>query len=145
GLFEQADGGTLFLDEIGDMSLSAQAKVLRVLQTGELQRVGGERTVRVDPRIIAATNRDLARDIAEGRFREDLYFRLNVIPLHAPPLRDRTEDIPDLAEAFVAQCCRANGFSSKTLEPDAMAMLVAYRWPGNVRELKNVVERAVIL
>jgi two-component system, NtrC family, nitrogen regulation response regulator NtrX len=145
GLFEQADGGTLFLDEIGDMALPAQAKVLRVLQTGEQQRVGGERTMRVDPRIIAATNRDLGRDVAEGKFREDLFFRLNVIPLHAPPLRERAEDIADLAEAFALQCCRANGFAPKTIEPDAMALIVAYRWPGNVRELKNVMERAVIL
>jgi two-component system nitrogen regulation response regulator NtrX len=145
GLFEVADGGTLFLDEVGDMSPSAQAKVLRVLQTGELQRVGGERTIKCDARVVAATNRDLEKAVADGGFREDLYFRLNVIRLHAPPLRERAEDIPAMVEAFVAQCCRENGFREKPVTDDAMVRLAAYRWPGNVRELKNLIERAVIL
>ena len=145
GLFELADGGTLFLDEVGDMSLAAQAKVLRVLQTGELQRVGGERTIRTSARVVAATNQEIERAVAEGRFREDLYFRLNVIRLHAPPLRERASDIPRLAGAFALQCCRDNGFAEKTIAPEALALLVAYRWPGNVRELKNLVERAAIL
>jgi DNA-binding NtrC family response regulator len=145
GLFEMADGGTIFLDEVGDMSQSAQAKVLRVLQTGELQRVGGERTVKVDPRVVAATNRELERAVAEGSFREDLYFRLNVIRLHAPPLRERADDVPAMAEAFVEQCCRENGFGPKAITDEAMRLLCGYRWPGNVRELKNLVERAVIL
>jgi DNA-binding NtrC family response regulator len=145
GLFELADGGTLLLDEVGEMSASAQAKVLRVVQTGEMQRVGGEAVLRVDVRILAATNRDLPRAVQEGSFREDLYFRLNVIPLRVPPLRDRREDIPTLVESFVAACCRENGFGQKAVGAEAMARLRAHNWPGNVRELKNVVERAAIL
>jgi two-component system, NtrC family, nitrogen regulation response regulator NtrX len=144
GVFEAADGGTLFLDEIGDMSASAQAKVLRVLQSGELQRVGGEGVVRVDVRILAATNKDLARAVAAGAFREDLYFRLNVIPIRVPPLRERIDDIPLLAEAFVAASCRENGVPNKSIDAAAMAQLCAYGWPGNVRELKNAMERAAI-
>jgi len=145
GLFEVADGGTLFLDEIGDMSLEAQAKVLRVLQTGELVRVGGEKTIRVDCRVIAATNKDLGREVTAGRFRDDLFFRLNVVPLRSPPLRERLEDIPLLAAAFVRQCCAENGFRPKRLSPAVVERLCAYAWPGNVRELRNVIERLVIM
>jgi len=145
GLFEAADGGTMFLDEIGDMSLEAQAKVLRVLQTGELTRVGGERSIRVDCRVLAATNKDLEREVPAGRFREDLFFRLNVVPIRSPPLRDRLQDVPLLAAAFVEQCCRENGFRPKRLAPEVVAKLGTYRWPGNVRELRNVIERLVIM
>jgi DNA-binding NtrC family response regulator len=145
GLFEVADGGTIFLDEIGDMSLSAQAKVLRVLQTGELSRVGGESVIKVDTRVLAATNKELAEEVKTSRFREDLYFRLNVVPLRAPPLRERGDDIPALAEAFVEQCCLENGFRPKQIEPEVLARLRAYAWPGNVRELRNLIERLVIL
>jgi len=145
GLFEMADGGTIFLDEIGDMNLSAQAKVLRVLQSGEFSRVGGEQVLKVDVRVIAATNRDLQAAVASGEFREDLYFRLNVVPLRAPPLRDRADDIPRLAAAFVELACRENGMKVKTISDDALAILSAYSWPGNVRELRNEIERLVIL
>ncbi len=145
GQFELADGGTLFLDEIGDMSAAAQAKVLRALQSGEITRVGGESSLSVDVRIIAATNRVLEEDVRSGRFREDLYFRLAVVPIHSPPLRDHVEDIPDLVRAFVDRFCNENGFKRKTAEPEVVRALMAYHWPGNVRELKNVVERMVIL
>jgi two-component system, NtrC family, nitrogen regulation response regulator NtrX len=145
GLFELADGGTIFLDEIGDMSLSAQAKVLRVLQSGELSRVGSESTLKVDVRVLAATNRDLQAQVAAGQFREDLYFRLAVVPLRAPPLRDRAADIPLLCKAFMAQIARENGLHEKTITSEALEILSAYAWPGNVRELRNVVERLVIL
>ncbi|HVZ73886.1 MAG TPA: sigma-54 dependent transcriptional regulator [Polyangia bacterium] len=145
GLFEIADGGTIFLDEIGDMISSAQAKVLRVLQSGELNRVGAETTLKVDVRVIAATNRDLQAAVAEGAFREDLYFRLAVVPLRAPPLRERADDIPLLCAAFVDQACRENGMKAKALSPEAVEVLAAYPWPGNVRELRNVIERLVIL
>jgi two-component system, NtrC family, nitrogen regulation response regulator NtrX len=145
GLFEVADGGTLFLDEIGDMSQSAQAKVLRALQTGELTRVGGERVIKVDVRVLAATNKDLARAVEEGEFREDLYFRLNVIPLHAPPLRDHKDDIRDMVEHFVAAFCKENGFRTKEVQPEVLDRLTRYDWPGNVRELKNIIERVVIM
>jgi two-component system nitrogen regulation response regulator NtrX len=145
GLFEVADGGTLFLDEIGDMSLPAQAKVLRVLQTGELNRVGGERVIKVDVRVIAATNKDLARAVEENTFREDLYFRLNVVPLQSPPLREHKEDIPLMVEHFVRQFCEENGFKVKQVEPAVIDRLVHYSWPGNVRELKNIIERVVIM
>src|SRR6185312_3739386 len=145
GLFEMADGGTIFLDEIGDMNLSAQAKVLRVLQSGEFSRVGGEQVLKVDVRVIAATNRDLQAAVASGEFREDLYFRLNVVPLRAPPLRDRADDIPRLAAAFVELACRENGMKVKIISDDALAILSAYSWPGNVRELRNEIERLVIL
>jgi DNA-binding NtrC family response regulator len=145
GLFEIADGGTLFLDEIGDMSLSAQAKVLRALQTGELSRVGGERVIRVDVRVIAATNKELDKEVEAGRFREDLYFRLNVVPLHSPPLRDHKEDIPDMVRHFAAEFCQENGFRTKEVEPAALERLMSYDWPGNVRELKNIIERVVIM
>src|SRR5207245_2426551 len=116
GLFELADGGTIFLDEIGDMAPSAQAKVLRVLQTGELSRVGGESVIKVDVRVVAATNKDLAEEVKAGRFREDLYFRLNVVPLRAPALRERPDDIPLLAESFVEQTCLENGFRGKRID-----------------------------
>jgi DNA-binding NtrC family response regulator len=145
GLFEMADGGTIFLDEIGDMILSAQAKVLRVLQSGEFTRVGGEQTLKVDVRVVAATNRDLQAAVTAGQFREDLYFRLAVVPLRAPPLRDRADDIPLLCAAFVEATSRENGMRAKSISTEAVAMLAAYPWPGNVRELRNVIERLVIL
>ncbi len=145
GRFELADGGTLFLDEIGDLPLELQAKLLRVLQEGEFERVGGSRTIRADVRVIAATNRDLERALAEGRFREDLYYRLNVFPIRVPPLRERKEDIPLLARYFAA---KHGGKVSKKIEaiaPEAMDALLDYPWPGNVRELENVIERAVVV
>ena len=145
GKFELADGGTLFLDEIGDMSPSAQAKVLRVLQEGELERVGGATTIRVDVRVVAATNKDLPREIEEGRFREDLYYRLNVVPIEVPPLRERREDIPSLAEHFARRSCADNDRRQKRIDDGAMTMLMQHTWPGNVRELRNLVERLVIL
>lgn len=145
GLFELASGGSIFLDEIGDMSLSAQAKVLRTLQSGEVIRVGGERQIQVDVRVIAATNQVLDELVSEGRFREDLYFRLNVVPLRSPPLRERAEDIPLLVEHFVDHFCRENGFRTKPVATETVALLQGYRWPGNVRELKNLCERLVIL
>lgn len=145
GQFELASSGTLFLDEIGDMSQAAQAKVLRVLQTGELSHVGGERTIEVDVRVLAATNKDLKAAVEAGQFREDLYFRLNVIPIHCPPLRERLDDVPVLAGRFVEQFCRENGFKHKAMEPDVIHALKRYDWPGNVRELKNVTERMVIM
>jgi DNA-binding NtrC family response regulator len=145
GLFEQADGGTIFLDEVGDMIQSAQAKVLRVLQSGEFTRVGGEQTLKVDVRVLAATNRDLQAGVASGQFREDLYFRLAVLPLRAPPLRERADDVPLLCQAFVSQICRENGMREKAVSPEAIEVLTSYQWPGNVRELRNVIERLVIL
>jgi DNA-binding NtrC family response regulator len=145
GLFEQADGGTIFLDEIGDMIASAQAKVLRVLQSGEFTRVGGEQTLKVEVRVIAATNRDLPAAVAAGQFREDLYFRLAVVPLRAPPLRDRSDDIPLLCASFIDASCRENGMKPKAISEEAVAILTQYPWPGNVRELRNVIERLVIL
>jgi DNA-binding NtrC family response regulator len=145
GLFEVADGGTIFLDEIGDMAPGAQAKVLRVLQSGELMRVGGNKLFTVDVRVLAATHRNLPELVASGEFREDLYFRLNVVPIAVPPLRDRSEDIELLARHFVDVACHSNGLSPKRISADAIAALVGYAWPGNVRELRNVVERMVIL
>jgi DNA-binding NtrC family response regulator len=145
GKFELADGGTLFLDEVGDMNPSAQAKVLRVLQEHELERVGGAETIKVDVRVVAATNKDLSAEIAAGRFREDLYYRLAVVPIELPPLRARREDIPALVEHFLAQACVDNGRRSKQLAPSAMTLMMQHSWPGNVRELKNVVERLAIL
>jgi two-component system, NtrC family, nitrogen regulation response regulator NtrX len=145
GQFELAHGGTLLLDEIGDMSKNAQAKVLRVLQSGELVRVGGESTVEVDVRVLAATNRDLAALVREGQFREDLYFRLNVVRIHVPPLRERPEDIAPLVDIFTREICAENGFRPKPVDADVIRHLEAYAWPGNVRELKNVVERMVIM
>jgi DNA-binding NtrC family response regulator len=145
GKFEQADGGTLFLDEIGDMNPSAQAKVLRALQEGELERVGGTETIKVDVRVIAATNKDLAAEIAGGRFREDLFYRLNVVPIEMPPLRARKDDIPALIEHFLAMACARDDRRVKRMTPSAVTLMMQHDWPGNVRELKNVVERMVIL
>jgi len=145
GFFEQAHGGTLFLDEIGDMDLSAQAKVLRALQSGEVCRVGSEHVIHVDVRVMAATNKDLEREVGAGRFREDLFFRLNVFPIRSPALRERTEDIRPLADAFVATFCKENGLRKKPIDSTVYKALEARTWPGNVRELKNVVERAAIL
>ena len=145
GRFEQADGGTLFLDEIGDMSQNTQAKILRVLQEHEFERLGGTRTIRVDVRLIAATNRNLAAMVAGGQFREDLYYRLNVVSIDMPPLRERKEDVPALAEFFVK---RFSGELKKKLDgfaPDALKLLMRYNWPGNIRELENAVERAALL
>jgi DNA-binding NtrC family response regulator len=145
GKFELADGGTLFLDEVGDMSPSAQAKVLRVLQENELERVGGTETIKVDVRVVAATNKDLQAEIAAGRFREDLYYRLAVVPIELPPLRARREDIPTLVEHFLEQVCADNDRRTKKVASGAMTLLMQHDWPGNVRELKNVVERLAIL
>ncbi len=145
GMFELADHGTLFLDEIGDMSLGAQAKVLRALQSGEITRVGSEQSVAVDVRVIAATNKDLESEVAEGRFREDLYFRLNVVPLVSPALRERREDVPPLARAFFREFCLESGIREKPVDEDVFEALAQRQWPGNVRELRNVVERMVIL
>lgn len=144
GKFEIAHGGTIFLDEIGDMSPSVQAKVLRVIEEGQFERIGGTETVEVDVRIIAATNRDLAKLMKEGKFREDLYYRLNVVPLHIPPLRQRKEDIPLLVEHFVGLYCQFYNLRQKAIEPSLMDLLTEYDWPGNVRELRNTVERMVI-
>jgi two-component system nitrogen regulation response regulator NtrX len=145
GKFEAADGGTLFLDEIGDMTLKTQAKVLRALQEEVVEPVGGTSTVKVDVRVIAATNKDLPTEIRGGRFREDLYFRLNVIPIFVPPLRDRDADIPLLAEHFMSDLAREYGRRPKRLDPGAAAGLRSYKWPGNVRELRNVIERLMIM
>ena len=145
GLFEVADGGTIFLDEIGDMGLSAQAKVLRVLQTGEFTRVGGEKSLRTDCRVVAATNRDLEQMVQAGEFREDLFFRLNVVPIRSPDLAERADDVPLLVEAFVRECCEENGFAYKPVDEGVLERLKQYDWPGNVRELRNVVERLVIM
>ncbi|MBP5642581.1 MAG: sigma-54-dependent Fis family transcriptional regulator [Paludibacteraceae bacterium] len=145
GKFEQADGGTLFLDEIGDMSLDAQTKVLRALQESEICRVGSDKTIKVNVRVLAATNKDLAAEIAAGRFREDLYHRLNVIPIHVPALDERKEDIPELVEYFCEQICGEQGVKVKTFEAAAVKALQERNWPGNIRELRNVVERLIIL
>ena len=145
GRFELADEGTIFLDEIGEMDLSLQVKILRVLQEKEFERVGGSRTMKVDVRVVAATNRDLDVEVASGRFREDLYYRLNVIPLHLPPLRERDVDVPLLAEFFLERFCRLKARKTITLASEARDMLLRYRWPGNVRELENFMERLSIL
>ena len=145
GKFELADGGTLFLDEIGDMSLKTQAKVLRALEERAFERVGGKDTIRVDVRVIAASNRDLEGLIRAGRFRDDLYYRLNVIPIEVPPLRERRDDVPALVDHFVALFCAENGKRPKTLSGEALADFLAYDWPGNVRELRNMLERLVIM
>ena len=145
GKFEQADGGTLFLDEIGDMSLSAQAKVLRALQDGVVTRVGGDRPIHVDVRVIAATNKELDEEIAEGRFREDLFFRLNVVPIDVPPLRERRDDIPMLVRHFTERAIEEQRLPPRRLAPEAVEQLSQMQWPGNVRELRNTVERLLIL
>ena len=145
GKFDLANEGTLFLDEIGDMSLKTQAKILRILQEKKFERVGGSRTIEVDVRVIAATNKDLETEIREGNFREDLFYRLNVLPFHVPPLRQRIADIIPLAEHFLHFFCQQEGRPAKSLTDDAIEALCAYSWPGNVRELKNIIERMVIM
>ena len=145
GRFELADGATLFLDEVGDMSLKTQAKVLRALEEQSFERIGGRETIKVDVRIIAASNRDLPGLIGQGRFREDLYYRLNVIPIEVPALRTRRQDIPPLIDHFLAVFCAENGKRPKSISADALAYFLAYDWPGNVRELRNMVERLVIM
>ena len=145
GRFELADGGTLFLDEIGDMSLATQAKVLRVLQDQRFDRVGGTKTTEVDVRVIAASNKNLVEEIKKGTFREDLYYRLNVIPLHVPPLRERKEDIPLLVQHFLQTIALEQGIKPKAMTKEAIEVLMRYDWPGNVRELKNTIERLLIL
>jgi len=145
GKFEQADGGTLFLDEIGDMSLSAQAKVLRALQENKITRVGGEKEIKVNVRIVAATNKDLQKAIEEGQFREDLYHRLAVIIIPVPSLNERIEDIPLLVDHFITQICDEYGIAKKSIDPKAIALLQKVKWGGNIRELRNVVERLIIL
>jgi len=145
GKFEQADKGTIFLDEVGDMSLKTQAKVLRVLQEGEVERLGSARTTKVDVRVLAATNKRLEDEIEKGAFREDLYFRLAVIPIFVPPLRDRRDDIPLLVRHFVDLFSRDNNFKPKKVTPAAMELLQRYRWKGNIRELRNAVERLIIM
>ena len=145
GKFEQADGGTLFLDEIGDMSLSAQTKVLRALQENEITRVGSDKTIKVNVRVIAATNKDLKKEIEKGNFREDLYHRLNVIPIHVPDLKDRKEDIPLLVNHFIQQICAEQGWKVKSINDEAILALQQHHWPGNIRELRNVIERLIIL
>ena len=145
GKFEQASGGTLFLDEIGDMSLSAQAKVLRALQEGKITRVGGDKEISVDVRVVAATNKDLLKEVEEKNFRLDLYHRLSVILVHVPSLNDRRDDIPLLADKFLENICAEYGIAKKEIEADALEVLRDYNWTGNIRELRNVVERLVIL
>jgi len=145
GKFELAHEGTLFLDEVGDMSLSTQSKVLRVIETQEFQRVGGSKNIKVDVRIIAATNKDLHEEVKKGNFREDLFYRLNVIPISIPPLRDRKEDIPALVEYFIEYFSLEYGQKPKKIAPEALRMLEAYDWPGNIRELRNMIERLIIM
>lgn len=145
GKFEQASGGTLFLDEIGDMSLSAQAKVLRALQEGKITRVGGDKEISVDVRVVAATNKDLLKEVEERNFRLDLYHRLSVILIHVPSLNDRRDDIPLLVDKFLENICADYGIAKKEIDNDAMEVLKQYNWTGNIRELRNVVERLVIL
>ncbi|MBY0471045.1 sigma-54 dependent transcriptional regulator [bacterium] len=145
GRFDMAHGGTLFLDEIGDMSMKTQAKILRILQEQKFERVGGSQTISVDVRVVAATNKDLKAEIASGRFRGDLFYRLNVVPFHMPPLRERRNDIPVLALHFAKEFSQTHSKPGLEFTPEAIAVLVSYSWPGNVRELKNLVERMVIL
>ena len=145
GKFETANGGTIFLDEIGDMSSSAQAKVLRALQENKITRVGGEKEIKVDVRVLAATNKNLRKEIEEGNFREDLYHRLNVIPIHVPSLNDRKDDIPLLAEHFLAIICEDQGLPLKEIDESGIAALKNVNWTGNIRELRNIIERLVIL
>ena len=145
GKFELADGGSIFLDEVGDLHAASQAKLLRVLQDGELQRLGSERLTRVAVRVISATNRHLESLVAAGKFREDLYYRLGVVPIRVPPLRERLDDVAELARYFLAEFCARNNFRPKDIDADVLAILARYCWPGNVRELRNVVERMAIL
>jgi transcriptional regulator with GAF, ATPase, and Fis domain len=144
GRFEAAHGGTIFLDEIDSVSYTLQVKLLRVLQEQEFERVGDNRTIRVDCRVVAATNRDLLDEIEAGRFRDDLYFRLNVVPVYLPPLRERAGDIPLLADFFIRKYAQSNNVSISTISEDALAALARYSWPGNVRELQNYIERAIV-
>ena len=145
GKFEQANGGTLFLDEIGDMSLSAQAKVLRALQEGKITRVGADKDINVDVRVIAATNKDLMKEVEAKNFRLDLYHRLSVILIHVPSLNERRSDIPLLVERFLEDICTDYGIATKVISDDALKLLQEYNWTGNIRELRNIVERLVIL
>jgi len=145
GKFEQADGGTLFLDEIGDMSLAAQTKVLRALQESEITRVGSDKAIKVNVRVLAATNKDLAKEIEKGNFREDLFHRLNVIPIQVPALNERLEDIPLLVDYFAGQICAEQGIAAKTFDAAAIKALQGKDWTGNIRQLRNVVERLIIL
>jgi len=145
GKFVRADGGTAFLDEIAEIPLELQSKILRVLESGELEPVGADAEVEVDVRVIAATNRDIEREVAEGRFREDLYYRLKVVTLEAPPLRERRDDVPALVDHFLERACEENNLKAKALDPDAVALLAGHDYPGNVRELRNLIERLVIL
>lgn len=145
GKFEQADGGTLFLDEIGELPLDAQVKLLRVLQEKEIERIGGEQTIKIDVRIVAATNRSLEREVAEGRFRLDLYYRLNVFPVELPPLRERKEDIPQLAMYFLQKFNAAANREIKTFSPKVLEQMIQYNWPGNIRELEHLIERSTLL
>jgi two-component system nitrogen regulation response regulator NtrX len=145
GKFDLANEGTIFLDEVADMSQKAQAKILRILQEKTFERVGGNRLISTDVRVLAATNKDLEREMEEGRFRQDLYYRLNVIPLHVPPLRDRREDIPLLVARFIHDFSLKEGEAEKTMSDEALEKLMQHDWPGNVRELKNIVERLVIM
>ena len=145
GLFEEADNGTIFLDEIGEMAFDLQAKLLRILETGEFIKIGDTRPVKVNVRVIAATNRDLSKEIAEGHFREDLFYRLSVFQIHLPPLRERSEDIPLHVKAFVAALSAKMGKEIQTISPDYINLLKKYGWKGNVRELRNVVERSLII
>ncbi len=145
GRFDLANHGTLFLDEIGDMSLKTQSKILRILDEQRFERVGGDKTIQVDVRVIVATNKDLREEIRKGTFREDLYYRLNVIPIHVPPLRDRKEDISLLVQDFLEEFSRENNSEPKSITDETLPALLAHDWPGNVRELKNLVERLVIM
>ena len=145
GKFELADGGTIFLDEVGDLHEASQAKLLRVLQEGEFQRVGGEQTLRVSVRVVSATNRDLQELVAQNKFREDLFYRLSVVPIRVPSLRERPEDIRELAKYFLEEFCARNNFRKKTIDDEVFAIFGSYSWPGNVRELKNIIERMAIL
>jgi DNA-binding NtrC family response regulator len=145
GIFEAADGGTVFLDEIGEMPPATQVRLLRVLQEGEVKRVGAADSIRVDVRVVGATHRDLAKLVREGKFREDLFYRLNVIAIPVPPLRDRIDDVPLLAAHFLRRAAERLGGQARTFAPEVLEFLCAHRWPGNVRELENAVERAVVL
>ena len=145
GKFELADGGTIFLDEVGDLHEASQAKLLRVLQDGEVQRIGSEQSIRVSVRVISATNRVLEDRIADGKFRDDLYYRLSVVPIRVPALRERLQDVRDLAAYFLTEFCTRNNFRRRAIEEDALQLLERYHWPGNIRELRNTVERMAIL
>lgn len=145
GKFESGNNGTIFLDEIGDMDLNLQAKLLRVLETGEFSRVGGNEVIKSDFRLISATNKNLENEIANGNFREDLYYRINVIPIYVPPLRERTDDIPLLVDHFIKESCQLNGIEQKKIDKELLQVFLEYNWPGNVRQLKNIIERMVVL